>query len=523
MPRPVRSRRRGSILLLSIFFLMVLFFLGMAFLELLPVESRAAGRQKLDASSFYAADSGVLHALSFLENRVKKGAEPLPGGVGTHTLRGSTGEWDWRATLQADEQTPPNGENTIRVYTIRSEARLDGVTYRAVEVDARQETFARFAWFEESRDPSLWIPANLWHFDGPFHSNARIRVSVPPGYYTASGRATFEGEVTTTGVHQASPDGVDYGGETPYDRQGNPLPERYRRLYANGREALRTGVKQVEVPTDAAVLSTAALGGAGTMPTAPGVHLGLEPDSNGVAGGVIIVGKVDAMTLAVESGGNRSVTIKQGGTVTKVVEVTDTAITDPTGAPVPVGSTLVLRSGGFSVHSGLTNGTVYSTGDISNLQGVNKGKRTIAVDLAGHKEIVLGGDLTRADTPVGQKPQGSRDSLGIVAYKVRVPTTVGRGNPLDVYAAIFAGVKGSDGGLYVDDPYGSRPGKVRLFGGLMQSHKPVWGTFGGSTLYSGISMDSSYDPQLASSPPPFFPTIGKFRVMRYRDEPVAGH
>ena len=40
------SRRRGSALLLAIFFLTVLFFLAMALLELLPTELRAAQRQR---------------------------------------------------------------------------------------------------------------------------------------------------------------------------------------------------------------------------------------------------------------------------------------------------------------------------------------------------------------------------------------------------------------------------------------------------------------------------------------------
>jgi hypothetical protein len=280
---------------------------------------------------------------------------------------------------------------------------------------------------------------------------------------------------------------------------------------------LQTGAKRIELPTDSGTLLQAALGPGGVTAAAAGVQVGLASTSEGVNGGIAIGGDVEAMTLAVEPGENRSVSIKQGGATTKVLEVTDTPITDPAGIPVPVGSTVVYRpDNSFSVHTGLTNGLVYCTGSIKSLQGVNKGKRTVAVDLAAGKEIVLGGPLTRADTPVGQKPAGGRDTLGLVAYKVRVPVTVARTvtPPLDVYAVILAGSKGTQGGLYIDS-WVSRPqGMVRLFGGLIQAYKPAWAHVGAS----GVTMESHYDPNLATSPPPYFPTIGKFRVVRYQEE-----
>lgn len=520
IPSPRSTRPRGSAVLLALFFLMVTFFLALALLELMPLEQRAAGRQAQEAAAYFAADAGIQNALAWLETRTRKGQAILPEGEESTVLSGTTGAWAWRVTIEADPQTPPRGLDPVAVYELRAEALRDGTPFREVRLVARQESFAKYAWFEDQRDTSLYITANVYRFDGPFHSNSKIQVIVPSGYYNSqASKPLFEAECTTAQAHSTA-DGVNYSGLPPYDAEGNPLPERYQKLYSQGREALRTGVQPVEMPEDATSISAGAMGSQAPLPSSPGVHVPLEPGSGDVAGGVVIVGNADSVVLAVEAGGNRSATIKQGSTTTKVLEVTDTPVSDPSGKPVPVGSTLVVTGGTFSVHPGLTNGTIYATGNINGLQGVNKGKRTVAVDLAAQKEIVLSGSLTRADTPVGQKPAGGRDSLGVVGYKVRVPTSVATSmsRPLNVYAGIFAGSKGTQGGLYIDNWSGRSPSVVHLHGGLSMSYKPAWHSLSyGGQLLSGVTLESHYDPNLASSPPPYFPTIGKFRVVSYEE------
>lgn len=110
-----RRRSRGTVLLLAIFFLVILNFLALALLDLLPLELRAAGRNRLETAAFLAADSGVLHALAYIEDRVSRGETPLPDDAASYVLQGETGSWTWEATLKADPETPPRGTNTIRV------------------------------------------------------------------------------------------------------------------------------------------------------------------------------------------------------------------------------------------------------------------------------------------------------------------------------------------------------------------------------------------------------------------------
>jgi len=53
----------------------------------------------------------------------------------------------------------------------------------------------------------------------------------------------------------------------------------------------------------------------------------------------------------------------------------------------------------------------------------------------------------------------------------------------------------------------------------MVARKQSWGyNDGHGGVSTGIEHETHYDAHLASSPPPYFPTIGKFRVVRYQEE-----
>lgn len=54
----------------------------------------------------------------------------------------------------------------------------------------------------------------------------------------------------------------------------------------------------------------------------------------------------------------------------------------------------------------------------------------------------------------------------------------------------------------------------------MMGYKPAWASVDSieGTVLNGVTVDSTYDSNLSSSPPPYFPTIGKFRVLRYQEE-----
>ncbi|MCB0359888.1 MAG: hypothetical protein KDD44_09635, partial [Bdellovibrionales bacterium] len=55
----VTRRKRGSILLLALFFMFTLFLLAVAFFKLLPTELQSAARSSRDVKAHYVADGGV--------------------------------------------------------------------------------------------------------------------------------------------------------------------------------------------------------------------------------------------------------------------------------------------------------------------------------------------------------------------------------------------------------------------------------------------------------------------------------
>jgi len=536
-------RRRGSALLLAIFFLTVLFFLAMALLELLPMELRAAQRQRFNQAAYFAADAGVTEALAFLEKQLELEQEPglaftvQTGADPHHKMSGRLGDWEWSVEIRPDPETPPRGTNSLRIYKITSLASLFNVPYRKITVDAGQESFAKYAMFYDRGEANLVWDVASSRVEGPLHQNDVLRLYVPGGYFDTKGDPSFLGPVSSSKF--AGPehgDGVEYtgGGGKPYNQAGSPILERYQRMLSGGREAIRTGEKVKEMPKNSRNLAEAAWGSKTTAPPAlPGVYLNSEVgtgDFHEALGGVFIQGDVDAMELGV-SGGNSTVKITQGGKQSLVTVYTEGGITLPAGTkvngqalPQPLeisaGHTVLKNAdASYEVVSGATNGVVYATGTIHSLRGVNRGPRTVAVDIERDKEIVISGDLTRADTPVGKEPTGGRDVLGLVGYNIRlgraIPRTVK--DPLYLYCTLFAGRKDGSGGYVVDgwDERWGEVGKFVIHGGLIEGQDKPWGYVG----TSGFSISEIlYDSNLAKSPPPFFPMLPKLHIRSWTEE-----
>jgi len=143
---------------------------------------------------------------------------------------------------------------------------------------------------------------------------------------------------------------------------------------------------------------------------------------------------------------------------------------------------------------------------------------------------VISGDLTRQDTPVGQKPVGSDDLLGLLGRNIRIGSSVERNleAPLQLYCSLFAGRKNSDGqyegSFLVDNLESSGVGKFIIYGSVVRAQDSPWlmswvnssGSYVGST---GFVANMKYDSAAAASPPPFFPTMPTLRVLSWKEEP----
>jgi hypothetical protein len=526
-----RRARSGSALLLAIFFLVVLFLLAQAFHALLPTELTSALRFNTDTHAYFVADAAIEDTVAYVEHELENGRELVLSSGASLTRSGSLGDWSWSAVIEPDPQTPPRGFNPLRNYKVTATASQGGRAYRRITTWLGQQSFAKFAFYSDKVPSYLYKPVDQFHYDGPFHTNDPLTLYVPPGFYRSGLPPTFTSTVTTATAHPGSPDGIAYAGPggPPYDGAGNPNTSLYDKIYTGGREAVRSPVRSIEMPPNTDALMHAALGDLTiTPPSSVGVHVNTASGSNQVAGGVYIVGNVDSMVLVADANGNRSMRIQQGGRMVTVTETLANPVTAPNGEYVAQNSTLVVGPGNHTeVFRGTTNGVVFSTGSIESLQGVNRGARTIATNVNAQTEIVPGGNITRADTPLGQKPQDGGDNLGLVTWRLRLPTTIPRslGNPLWIYGAILAGDNRGGGGFQVDDYANPWRGKgiFHIVGSFSVSMKGPEGTFDyySGQPVSGFHTVSQYDSNLAVMPPPYFPTFAKLNVRSWKEEPLG--
>ena len=101
--------RRGSILVLAIFFLFVVQLLAFAFVGLLPVELLSAGRTRLDVGASLAAEAGVQYTVAWMEEELRQGREPIQAPANQVTLSKAVVGWTWTVVARPDAQTPPSG------------------------------------------------------------------------------------------------------------------------------------------------------------------------------------------------------------------------------------------------------------------------------------------------------------------------------------------------------------------------------------------------------------------------------
>lgn len=462
-----RRTSRGSILVMSVFFLIILFITASAFITLLPVESHAARRSAETTQGGMVADAGVGEALTWLRFQLSPptgpAKEPMSSGVypsSANRTRAIGKGWQYQWRLIPDSETAPNGSNPIRGYTIESTAYLNGKAKTKATAEVIQSSLLHYAELYDTWPTNLvkGVRTNSAPLGGPVHSNDAINLWIQEGnaFWTHAGLPPFSHGLTTSGVKSGSQDGFGYyegnysgsdATKVPYNA-GGPITSRYARIAAGGRDAMRSGVGEIPLPENSFNIRDAAWGFDATapLPTAAGVHINVV---EGKAQGVYIQGDVEEMQLGfggsqpaggstvsygnnswvkieIPTPGQRSIDANQNVTV---VTVADDPVVLPagsflngttTGSPTTItpGNTLVRRANGrFESYNGDLNGVVYANGTIRNLWGVNKGRRTIAVsgDSANSisNDIIIGGREPDTGTDAQQNAATSMLSTAV--------------------------------------------------------------------------------------------------------------
>lgn len=292
----------------------------------------------------------------------------------------------------------------------------------------------------------------------------------------------------------------------------------------------------------------------------------LVNDGTGVTGGIYVQGDLDELTLKATGGGGQVYTFKQGGNTWEVAidYTTNTTTIRKNGALL--GTYRGVPNGPAALGGGPT-GQIYVKGRIKSLKGPPRtGPLPCGPDYPGNSDLCpdhppplqippalaketqlhiaavegigITGDLvyecdpTRVTDPgyLATKPRCRLNEgetlptvLGVMSQSDHITIKVGAPDNLYLWGSYLSGTPGK--GLAVEN-HGERgkQGKLRLFGGLIQSADQLRGTVDSSgRLISGYMETYDYDLRFADSvlSPPNFPTVRTFGVQRVQATPLS--
>jgi hypothetical protein len=303
---PWRGRSRGSVLLLSIFCLIVLFSLSVAFFRIIPAEYHSAANSRRQIQATYATDSGVRHAVTWLKHQWAQNSSHIisPDAVAAYNVANMgtdypDGDVDWPTTLST---TDPRlvahkvddgwsylshirmNDNAffLRVYEIEVCSYFYGRQVSIAKVTVQNESFARFALFYAKWEQSMIYSMTPNGIQGPVHTNEFFRIAADDaGYWDATkvvdgttvpedpwvsgplARMTQSGSfaynsTSPTNTLGIAGDGIQYAngnsfkadlGLVPYTADGSPIADRYNKIVEGGRENI-SQVERIPLPTN---------------------------------------------------------------------------------------------------------------------------------------------------------------------------------------------------------------------------------------------------------------------------------
>lgn len=519
------KNKKGFALLGTLIFVFVVSTLGIALLTMTRNEIKSSALQKASKETFYIAESGIDHAISFLE---KHGT---PDFTNPHYL---TEENDNYIDLGNGKYKAYIQSATAFSYLIRSVgerpwSNTSGKISKTIECKVILENFALYAYFSdiETFSSDIYPPyggQKIWfygadHIRGPLHSNDRLSIA---------GEPTFDGPVTSAWVNPTDPQDVSWDA---YDAQTNPN--------FNGIPGFTGGVdniplpqyREISDPTDSRSLQRIAAGTEDFINDTP-KGAWVPNDGFNVTAGIWVYGKVDTLELGIDSQGNSEITIVQTGGVNKTTTITTIETPVTIGSTTyPSGTTLIDVYQGtthnYSNHNGFTNGVLYVDGEIGDLKSVAgeglKGKLTIV----SNSTITIGDNLLYNthvndpncfDVPAGTYPD-IPDSLGLIS-EGNIMVADGAPHNIEIDAIMMA--LGTS--FYYEGWRDNMQGDLTFHGSFIQKQRGPVGTFNSWGKASGYTKQYFFDtrmsignPDLGNVLPPYFPTTGKYIKLYWKE------
>jgi Tfp pilus assembly protein PilX len=515
--RPRRPFRPGAALITALTAVMFLLIVGSGMLAMTSSSLQIAGRERDRLMAFNLAETAADRGARWLKDQGSppsgtSALDPFSGNV-------SFGEGTYSATITPDAN---NSGATLKRFTVRGTGTVRGRTVQ-VESVVRQTSFGKYAYFTDKEVSSI-SGGTIWfvkrdRIRGPAHSNNSNDGSGNPTTFHINYQDptnTYPGAIFQDMVTAA-------GSSITYDPSSPATEADFLKVYLSGSRGYHLGVDNIPLPTSTSAQQTAGWGSSDvtTVPTAStGAYVGQNvSDGGAMNGGIYIVGNC-SMVAQLDGSGNQQFVVTQGSTVTTFTF--DLA-----------NNQTIRQVGGTTQHlAGLGTGVLYCTGNITSLSGeiadnryvqgsdphiTTRNAYTIATDVNNGKSVTLTNsityhtqpDATQSSTALANLKAGT---LGLFARNVIVDSNAP--TAMTINAVMLAGSNSvSDGSFYVSNYSTKTPtGTLHLLGGVIQKARGPVGTFNSSTgtISTGYAKDYYYDPRLADSPPPYFPTTGGY-------------
>jgi len=504
--RPRRSRAHNGSGHILIIVLLGLFVVTSATLGVLMVAANAlrlSHQQRAGATAFNIAESGAERAAYWLKN------QPYPPTSTVNPFGGSVSMDDGSYTVTI-YPGPDNATAYLKTFIIVSVGTSMGAT-RTIQVVVKQATFGRYAYFTDKETSSISGGAIWWKagetVDGPVHSNnangSNFNIN-----YNGSTAPIFLDMLTAAGSS------INYYPSRPRDEAT------FMRIFRDGSKGFKLGVPPIALPPSSDTQRNAAWGSSSGLPSTNGVYL-----RAGYGGGIYVRGDA-AMRFSVDASGNQVLTVTQSGNNTTITFNKFTQTIEVTG---PVGP------GSPTTASSLGTGVIYCTGNITSLKGTIADNRVVGSDIAVRTAFTVANDVNAGkyikitdNLVYNTRPDKTRDSsdpvnlaagtLGLVSKDIIISSSAPQN--LEIDAVLLAGGSNTSGGSFYVENYNSKTptGTLRVLGGIIQKARGPVGTFNSSTgqTITGYSKAYSYDPRLASNPPPYYPTTGQYERVSWQ-------
>jgi hypothetical protein len=480
--------------------LFVLLVLGSASVEIAMQICHRAKMKERATVAFNLAEAAADEAECWLR------AQPIPPvGSGPFDPIGGTRELEsgtYRALIYPDSGNPGAWR---KGYTIVGTGESAGGRVRKqVIVRVQEQSFALYSYFTDWERSSV-TNGTIWFYArdrlyGPVHSNDQLHIS----WAYTSADPIFRGTVSSAA------DSVGWKPSAPQSQQD------WRRVLEGGEDALSLGVDPIPLPETTEAQKVAAWGDMMGFPTQRGVYV--PAAGNHIKAGIYVKGNCQIEFDADKPTGDQVVNITQKGETTTVTVDLDgnrTVVDDP-------------GSGPDKSYTGIPNGVLYCTGNITSLSGtiadnyengsmiLERNAWTVATDVAAGKDINITDDLEYETPPDSRKPDTHpknlrAPSLGLVADDIVLSRKCP--NNLNIDAVLLA-----NGTLYYQAWRWKKRNDLHIVGGIIQGRRGPIGTFNpwNNVHVTGYNKDYRYDPRMADAPPPFFPTTGQYDVKSWQ-------